>query len=108
MITTTEASDEDGGQIHLWSDLTMDETKRVAIATGDMVVGMVLIAVRIPEARTAGRFYRKLGIDVPDPLYAKQFLFIGVLLVLFGFRVSPKAPVMLTPPRASRAFSRAS
>lgn len=51
-------------------------------------LGLVMIFTRVKLGRAAASLYRRLGIDVPDELYAKQFMFVGVLLIIFGFLVA--------------------
>ncbi len=51
-------------------------------------LGLAMIFTRVKLARRAASLYRRLGIDVPEELYAKQFVFIGVLLIIFGFLVA--------------------
>ncbi len=50
-------------------------------------VGFLMIKSKDLLGRKAAGLYRKIGIDVPDQLYAKQFFFIGVLSVILGFVV---------------------
>lgn len=50
-----------------------------------IIAGVLLIQFRMVLAPRAANLYRKLGIDVPPELYAKQFTFIGVMMMLFGF-----------------------
>ncbi len=47
-------------------------------------LGGTLFLQRQPLGRWATRRWRNLGIDVPEALYAKQFGFIGVLLMILG------------------------
>ena len=55
-------------------------------ALGLVVAGLggTLFLQRRPLGRWATRRWRRLGIEVPDELYAKQFGFIGILLVVLG------------------------
>jgi hypothetical protein len=52
-----------------------------------IIGGVLLIRLRMFLAPRAANLYRKLGIEVPDELYAKQFTFIGVMMMLFGFLI---------------------
>lgn len=46
--------------------------------------GTILIMRRLPLGRWATRRWGRLGVEVPEELYARQFGFIGVLLVILG------------------------
>lgn len=50
-----------------------------------MLIGVALIKLRHRAASKAAILYKKIGIDVPEQLYTKQFYFIGVLFIIFGF-----------------------
>lgn len=50
-----------------------------------IIVGVALIKFRSPIGQKAATIYQKLGIDIPEPLYEKQFAFIGVLMMIVGF-----------------------
>jgi hypothetical protein len=50
-----------------------------------IVLGVVLIKFKAPVSHKAASFYKKFGIEVPELLYEKQFVFIGVLLMIVGF-----------------------
>ncbi len=58
-----------------------------------VAAGLGLIRFRRPLATRLARFYRRLGLDVPDERYALQFRFIGILAIVlgvltaFGFRL---------------------
>jgi hypothetical protein len=53
-----------------------------------MLAGTLLVLVRSAAGRKAAALYRKLRIEVPEELYAKQFAFVGILMIIFGFLVS--------------------
>ena len=53
-----------------------------------MVLGAILIAVRASASRKSANLYRRWGIEVPEDKYAKQFVFIGLLLIILGFLIS--------------------
>jgi len=61
----------------------MDKTTVLGILF--ILLGVVLVLVRIPVSRKAAAYYQKLGISVPPDRYARQFAFIGVLMVVVGF-----------------------
>ncbi|WP_455202161.1 hypothetical protein [Kaarinaea lacus] len=44
-----------------------------------------MIKLRAPIGQKAAELYKKIGIEVPDELYTKQFMFIGILLMIVGF-----------------------
>lgn len=48
-------------------------------------LGLLMILNRVKLGRGASSMYRRLGVDVPEGLYAKQFMFVGVLLLVLGF-----------------------
>ena len=50
-----------------------------------IVLGVIFIKFRFPIGRKAAIVYKKIGIEVPEDLYAKQFVFIGILLMIVGF-----------------------
>lgn len=50
-----------------------------------IVLGVVVIKLREPIGQKAAILYKKIGVDVPEDLYTKQFAFIGVLLMVVGF-----------------------
>ena len=50
-----------------------------------IVLGVVVIKLRVPIGQRAAILYKKIGVDVPEDLYTKQFAFIGVLLMIVGF-----------------------
>jgi len=50
-----------------------------------IVIGVILVKFKAPVSRKAAELYKKIGIEVPHLLYEKQFVFIGVLLMIFGF-----------------------
>ncbi len=53
-----------------------------------MLLGALLIAARASAARKLANIYEKLGIEAPVDRYRKQFVFVGVLLFIFGFLVA--------------------
>ena len=61
------------------------ETQANVISLLFIVLGIVLIKLRLPIGRRAAILYKKIGIEVPEDLYAKQFVFIGILLMIVGF-----------------------
>jgi hypothetical protein len=60
----------------------------IIFASAFIAAGVLLIVYRDKAGRQAARAYRKFGIGVPDHLYAKQFFFIGVLSIVFGFMIA--------------------
>jgi len=47
-----------------------------------MLAGVTFIYYRLPLASKAADIYNKLGINVSVELYAKQFVFIGILMIV--------------------------
>ena len=66
----------------------MSEIERIVIGTVVMLLGVLIINFREKVAYNASRIYKRLGITVPCEAYAKQFGFIGTLMIIFGFIVS--------------------
>jgi len=50
-----------------------------------ILLGLGLVRARTSISRKAAAFYQKLGISVPPDRYARQFAFVGVLMVVIGF-----------------------
>jgi len=50
-----------------------------------MTTGIIFIYFRLPLANKAADLYSKLGMNVSVELYAKQFVFIGVMMVVVSF-----------------------
>ena len=50
-----------------------------------IVLGVILIRLRTGISRYLVRWYRKIGIDVPEDKYTKQFVFIGMIMAVLGF-----------------------
>lgn len=63
----------------------MDESSTTIISFAITCLGVIMVLTRARLGRGAASLYRRLGINVPDELYAKQFMFVGVLVTLFGF-----------------------
>lgn len=63
----------------------MDESSTIIVSLAITCLGMMMVFSRARLGRGAASLYRRLGINVPEELYAKQFMFVGVLVTLFGF-----------------------
>ena len=50
-----------------------------------IISGVLLVKFRVPIGQKSAILYQKLGIDIPESTYAKQFAFIGVLMMIVGF-----------------------
>ncbi|MGD8566717.1 MAG: hypothetical protein PVJ39_01335 [Gammaproteobacteria bacterium] len=50
-----------------------------------IILGVILIKLRNPIGKKAVTWYKKVGIEVPEDIYIKQFVFVGVMLMLIGF-----------------------
>ena len=48
-----------------------------------IVLGVLFVKFRAPIGQKAAVVYQKLGIEIPEELYKKQFAFIGVMIVRF-------------------------
>jgi hypothetical protein len=66
----------------------MNTVNMIIFTSAFIAAGVLLIVYRDEAGRHAAKIYRKFGIGVPDHLYAKQFLFIGILSIVFGFMVA--------------------
>ncbi len=53
-----------------------------------IALGAFLITVRAGAARKMTTLYKKWGVEVPEDRYLKQFVFIGVVLIVVGFLVT--------------------
>ncbi len=53
-----------------------------------IVLGVFLIRFRRGISQHVVTWYRKIGIDIPEDKYAKQFVFVGVILAILGFLVA--------------------
>lgn len=63
----------------------MNITTSTLVSLLFIILGVVLIKLRAPLGKTAAGWYKKLGIQVPEEIYGKQFVFVGVMLMLVGF-----------------------
>jgi hypothetical protein len=66
----------------------MDESTRLWMGAGFLLAGTLLIRLRMLLVPWLTGLYQKLGIDVPQEQYARQFFFIGVLVILFGILIA--------------------
>ncbi|HEC29214.1 MAG TPA: hypothetical protein ENI65_06475 [Gammaproteobacteria bacterium] len=66
----------------------MDISPELGWGIALLVLGLSLIRLRLVISRHVVSWYRKIGVDIPEEKYAKQFVFIGVLLVILGFLVA--------------------
>ena len=53
-----------------------------------IMLGVILIMLRHGISRHMATWYRKVGIDVPEDKYARQFVFVGVMIAVLGFLVA--------------------
>lgn len=65
----------------------MNDAERFLFAILFFITGYLLVKFNNQVGKRASGLYRKLGLEIPDELYAKQFKFIGILLVLFGLLI---------------------
>lgn len=66
----------------------MDDTLRLLLGFLFLILGILMIRLRLRLAPWLTGLYHKLGIDVPEEQYARQFYFIGILMILFGFLIA--------------------
>jgi hypothetical protein len=50
-----------------------------------LVLGFLSIKFRHGAAQKTCQWYKKIGVEIPETLYAKQFFFVGILLIIVGF-----------------------
>lgn len=50
-----------------------------------MIAGVIFIYFRLQLASKAVNFYSKFGMNVSVELYAKQFVFIGIMMIVVSF-----------------------
>jgi len=65
----------------------MNESNPLVIGAIAIIAGILVILFKEKLGRGATRLYKRMGIEVPQQLYAKQFGFIGILLMLLGFLI---------------------
>lgn len=53
-----------------------------------IIAGVLVIVFKRPLGAGATRLYRRLGIEVPEAMYIRQFVFVGVLLMVLGFLIT--------------------
>ncbi len=58
---------------------------RLLLAFLILATGLGLVLGRRWLARHATRLYHRLGLEVPEDDYARQFYFIGILTMVLGF-----------------------
>jgi len=63
----------------------MNEANPLVLSAITIIAGVLAILFKEKLGRGATRLYKRMGIEVPQQLYAKQFAFIGVLLMILGF-----------------------
>ena len=63
----------------------METTAGTLVGLIFIILGVVMVKLRTPIGQKAADLYKKIGIEVPEELYIKQFAFIGVLLMIVGF-----------------------
>ncbi|HEB59556.1 MAG TPA: hypothetical protein ENJ01_10060 [Gammaproteobacteria bacterium] len=63
----------------------MNESSPLLLSALAIIAGVLVIVFKRPLGAGATRLYRRLGIDVPESLYIRQFVFVGVLLMILGF-----------------------
>lgn len=65
----------------------MQDNLTIVIGFGFIVMGVLLIQLRALIVPKVAELYRKMGIDVSQDVYAKQFVFVGIMLMLLGLFV---------------------
>lgn len=66
----------------------MDITSELGTGIIIFMLGFILIRLRHGISRYMVTWYRKIGIDVPEDKYAKQFVFVGVIISVLGILVA--------------------
>ena len=63
-------------------------TTTTSIGLAVLVIGLLLIVLRRPIAAWAAAFYKKIGLEVSEEKYSRQFTIIGFILLILGFLVA--------------------
>jgi len=63
----------------------MNESNPMLISAIAIIAGVLMIFFKEKLGRSATRLYRRIGVEVPQQLYTKQFAFVGILLMILGF-----------------------
>jgi len=63
----------------------MGVTSELGSGIALIVLGFVLIRLRTIISRYLVTWYRKIGIEVPEDKYTKQFVFVGMIMAVLGF-----------------------
>jgi len=63
----------------------MNESNPLVLSAIAIIAGVLMILFKETLGRGATRLYKRMGVEVPQQLYTKQFVFIGVLFMLLGF-----------------------
>lgn len=53
-----------------------------------MLMGFLTLRFRYGISERILGFYRRLGIDIPADKYSKQFVLVGIILLILGFLVA--------------------
>ena len=66
----------------------LDAPTRLFLGLAFLFAGLLLIRFRYRVVPWLRERYRRLGIEVPEETYARQFVFIGILMIVFGFLIT--------------------
>ncbi len=63
----------------------MNESNPLVLSAIAIITGVLMILFKEKLGRGATHLYKRMGVEVPQQLYTKQFVFIGILFMLLGF-----------------------
>lgn len=66
----------------------MDITSELGTGIVIFMLGFILIQLRHGISRHMVMWYRKIGIDVPEDKYARQFAFVGIIISVLGVLIA--------------------
>ncbi len=66
----------------------MDITPELGAGIIIFVLGFMLVRLRHGFSRYMVTLYQKIGVDVPEDKYAKQFAFVGIITSVLGILVA--------------------
>lgn len=66
----------------------MDITSELGAGIIIFMLGFILVRLRHGISQHMATWYRKIGIDVPEDKYAKQFAFVGIIMSVLGILIA--------------------
>ncbi|HHC72326.1 MAG TPA: hypothetical protein ENK54_05450 [Thiotrichales bacterium] len=65
----------------------MDENYRLLLGVVFSLLGLLAIVFRMRLAPWFADLYRRIGIEVPQEKYIKQFFFVGIMMLILGLLI---------------------